>query len=203
MKKIFIALLAVFIVMGRWHFVAAVEVEELQQVKTSVMEILDILRDERLKVPERQVERKKLVLAVVRGVFDMREMAKRSLASTWRKITPAEQTRFVDLFGKLVEFRYIGKIDNYTGQKIKFKKEVVRGNRALIYSMLLDNSTEIPIIYSLIKKDGRWRIFDLRIENVSLVVNYRREFLSVAKREGFDGLVKKIEAKVTELQAPE
>jgi phospholipid transport system substrate-binding protein len=100
-----------------------------------------------------------------------------------------------------VKQRYIGKIDSYSGQEIVFKRQVLKGRSALVYSVLLDNNTEIPIDYRLVLKNDLWTAYDLRIENVSLVANYRRDFASIVKKNGVAGLIKKMNDKVEQLEA--
>jgi len=170
--------------------------DPLSQLKEQVERVLTILNDERLALPENHEERKRQVESVADDIFDFEEMAARSLANYWDQITPEEKDRFVHLFSKLVKQRYIGKIDSYSGQEIVFKKQIVKQKVAIIYSTVVDNNIEIPIDYKLIQKGNKWLIYDLRIENVSLVTNYRRDFFSIIKKDGYDELVKRLEEKV-------
>ena len=110
----------------------------------------------------------------------------------WNSLTAEEQDRFVGLFASLVEQRYIGKIDAYDNQKVIYKDERIRDDRARVYTALIDKDLEIPIDYSLKRSQGKWLIHDLKIENVSLISNYRRDFNSIIRKEQFSGLVKKI-----------
>lgn len=171
---------------------AAADTEPGKQLQKAVDEILQILQSDELKGPEKKQERDHRVLDVVETMFDFRDMARGSLAQSWNSLTEEEQDRFVKLFTSLVEQRYIGKIDSYDNQRVVYKKELVRDDRAMIYTALVGNDQEIPIVYRLEKNNGRWLINDLKIENVSLIVNYRRDFDSVIRREKFSGLVEKI-----------
>jgi phospholipid transport system substrate-binding protein len=166
--------------------------DPMDQLQKSVTEILKILQSEELKKPDRKDERKQLVLNIVTGMFDFREMAKSSLGQSWNSITPQEQEKFVGLFTDLVEQRYIGKIDSYNDQKVIYTKKLVKGDKAMIYTAIVDKELEIPIIYRLQEYDNKWLIYDMKIENVSLIVNYRRDFDSVIRKEQFAGLVEKI-----------
>jgi phospholipid transport system substrate-binding protein len=166
--------------------------DPMEQLQKSVDEILRILQSEDLKRPEKKEERKERILNVVTGMFDFREMAKSSLAQSWNTITPEEQDTFVGLFTRLVEQRYIGKIDSYTNQKVVYKKQIIKGDIATIYTDIIDKDLEIPIIYRLQENKGKWLVYDLKIENVSLIVNYRRDFDSIIRKEQFAGLVEKI-----------
>jgi phospholipid transport system substrate-binding protein len=164
-----------------------------EQLQKSVDEILKILQSEELKKPDKKAERKKLILGVVTDMFDFREMARSSLGKNWRSLSKEDQDKFVGLFTDLVEERYVGKIDSYENQKVVYNKQLVRGDKAMIYTAIVDKDLDIPIVYRLEENNGKWLVNDLKIENVSLIVNYRRDFDSIMRREQFAGLVKKIE----------
>ena len=163
-----------------------------EQLQKSTDEIIMILQSEELKAPERKTERKQRILDVVNRMFDFRAMARSSLGQNWNQLTAEEQDNFVDLFASLIEQRYIGKIDAFDNQKVIFKEKRVKNNKARVYSVILDKNLEIPIDYSLQKSQGKWLIKDLKIENVSLIANYRRDFNSIIRKVQFAGLVEKI-----------
>jgi phospholipid transport system substrate-binding protein len=175
--------------------------DPLSQLKASVDKVLAVLKDKKLAGPEMRATRRQKVESLVDAIFDFQEMGKRALGRTWDKLAPAEKEEYVDLFARLVKQRYIGKIDSYSGQEIVFKRQVLKGRKALVYSVLLDNNTEIPIDYRLVLKNDLWAAYDLRIENVSLVANYRRDFASIVKKKGVAGLMKKMRDKVEQLEA--
>jgi phospholipid transport system substrate-binding protein len=172
----------------------------MDQLKVAVDEILEILQAEDLRQAEQKDKRKQLVLNVVADMFDFREMARSSLGQSWNTLTPEEKDTFVGLFTTLVEQRYIGKIDSYNNQKVVYKKQLVKGDKAMVYTAIIDKDLEIPIVYRLEKNNGKWLINDLKIENVSLIVNYRRDFDSIIRKEQFAGLVEKISK---QLEKPE
>lgn len=168
-----------------------------EQLQVSISEILSILQSEELKAPGKKAERKQKILDVVNRIFDFREMARSSLGQNWNTLSSEEQKKFVELFARLVEQRYIGKIDAYQNQEVIYKEERVKDDKARVYTTIVDKELEIPIDYSLEKnRDDKWLIHDLRIENVSLVANYRRDFNSIIRKEYFAGLVKKITEQV-------
>jgi phospholipid transport system substrate-binding protein len=163
-----------------------------EQLQKSTDEIIMILQSEELKAPERKAERKQRILDVVNRMFDFRAMARSSLGRNWNQLTAKEQDNFVGLFASLIEQRYIGKIDAFDDQKVIYKDKRVKNNKARVYSVILDKNLEIPIDYSLQLSQGKWLIKDLKIENVSLIANYRRDFNSIIRKEKFAGLVEKI-----------
>lgn len=172
----------------------------MDQLQVAVDDILKILQSAELKGPEKKGERHQLVLNIVADMFDFREMARSSLGQSWNTLTPEEKDTFVGLFTTLVEQRYIGKIDSYNNQKVVYKKQLVKGDKAMVYTAIIDKDLEIPIVYRLEKNNGKWLINDLKIENVSLIVNYRRDFDSIIRKEQFAGLVEKISK---QLEKPE
>lgn len=175
--------------------------DPLSQLKASVDKVLAVLKDEKLAGAQMRATRRQKVESQVDSIFDFQEMGKRALGRTWDKLASAEKEEYIDLFTRLVKQRYIGKIDSYSGQEIVFKRQVLKGRSALVYSVLLDNNTEIPIDYRLVLKNDLWTAYDLRIENVSLVANYRRDFASIVKKNGVAGLIKKMNDKVEQLEA--
>ena len=193
-----LSLIAVFLLMvwmllsGGERALASSENDPLVQVQKSVDEILMILQSEELQTPEKKDERKQRILTVVNRMFDFRGMARSSLGQNWNSLTTEERDRFVSLFASLIEQRYIGKIDAYSNQKVIYKNQRVRNNKARVYTVIIDKDLEIPIDYSLQMSQGKWLIKDLKIENVSLIVNYRRDFNSIIRKEQFAGLVEKI-----------
>lgn len=193
-----LSLISVFLLMvwmllsGGERALASSENDPLVQVQKSVDEILMILQSEELQTPEKKDERKQRILTVVNRMFDFRGMARSSLGQNWNSLTTEERDSFVSLFASLIEQRYIGKIDAYSNQKVIYKDQRVRNNKARVYTAIIDKDLEIPIDYSLQMSQGKWLIKDLKIENVSLIANYRRDFNSIIRKEQFAGLVEKI-----------
>ena len=193
-----LSLILVFLLMvwmllsGGERALASSENDPLVQLQKSVDEILMILQSEELQTPEKKDERKQRILTVVNRMFDFRGMARSSLGQNWNSLTTEERDSFVSLFASLIEQRYIGKIDAYSNQKVIYKNQRVRNNKARVYTAIIDKDLEIPIDYSLQMSQGKWLIKDLKIENVSLIANYRRDFNSIIRKEQFAGLVEKI-----------
>ena len=166
-------------------------------VKDAVDEIISILQDEKLAAPTRRAERKSRVVTIVEKKFDFRDMSMRALAKHWRERTPEEQDRFVFLFKTLLENTYIAKIETYSGEKVVFKKTAVQGNKAIVYSDLIRKKVETPVNYKLKSNDDRWLVYDVEVEGVSLVNNYRTQFASILNKENFAGLIVRLEEKVS------
>jgi phospholipid transport system substrate-binding protein len=171
---------------------AATNAGPMEQLQKSVDELLRILQSQELQNPDKKNERKQLIDKATNEIFDFREMARSSLGQTWDTLTSEEQDQFVGLFTRLIEQRYKGKLDAYDNQKIIYKKEIIKGKKALINTAVVDKDLEILIDYRLKENQGKWLVYDLKIENVSLIVNYRRDFDSIIRKEQFAGLVEKI-----------
>jgi len=165
-------------------------------VKDAVDEIISILQDEKLAGPSRKAERKSRVVTIIEKKFDFREMSMRALARHWKDRNPQEQDRFVSLFKKLLENTYIAKIDTYSGEKVVFKKAALQGSKAIVYSELVRKNVETPVNYMLKNSDDHWMVYDVEVEGVSLVNNYRTQFASILSKEDFAGLIARLEEKV-------
>lgn len=170
--------------------------EPTNQVKQTVDKILDILKAKEMKRPERAKERRTALRKVIGERFDFEEMAKRSLALYWAKRTPEERKEFVSLYSDLLERIYLDKIEEYTDEKILYAGESTDGEYAVVRTRILTKkNVEIPIDYRLLKKDGKWAVYDVTIEGVSLVSNYRTQFNSIIRSGGYDELIRRLEKK--------
>ena len=174
MKK-HIALLSIFLIL-----ILALPVwagAPTDAVNKTVNRVLDILRDPKLKGPSsKQVKTEKLRV-IYKDMFDEMEFSRRTLARNWNKFTPEQRKEFVDLFEQVLEKAYLDKILDYSNEKVIFHKEdPISDKQVEVYSKIVTASKEIPIIYRMINKDGKWKVYDVVVENVSLVQNYRTQF---------------------------
>jgi phospholipid transport system substrate-binding protein len=170
--------------------------EPMEQVRASVDKVLNILRDKELKKPEKTEVRREKIKTVVHERFNFDEMSKRSLAIHWAQRTPAEKKEFVDLFSDLLERSYTKKIEGYTDEQILYTAESVEGNYAIVKTKVLTkNKTEIPIDYRLIRANTKWEIYDVVIEGVSLINNYRTQFNKIIRTQSYQELVKRMKSK--------
>jgi len=150
-----------------------------------------------LKTPDLDRETKwQQIAKVIRKGFDFRSMSQSVLATQWKKASPEEQERFTEFFSQYLEETYRTKIESYTDQEILYKNEIIRGKRAVVETVIVTSSTEIPINYKLRNNDGEWYAYDVVIEGISLVSNYRNTFAAIMKNEGMDGLMKDIQRRI-------
>jgi|Deesub1362A_J573_1020465.scaffolds.fasta_scaffold00178_26 phospholipid transport system substrate-binding protein len=171
--------------------------EPLELIRSSTDRFLEILKDPQLK-QQPEIRDQKL-WEIVTERFDFEEMARRSLALHWRKRTSQERKEFVDLFSHLLHKSYVSKLENYTDEKVECLEDVIRGNRALVKTRILSKGTEIHIDYKMMKKPNGWKIYDVIIEGVSLVNNYRNQFHRIVTSKGYEELIKRMRTKWEEL----
>lgn len=174
------------------------EIGPLDQVKVSVDEVLGILSNQKLSVEEK----KDRIGTIIRHRFHFRAMAQQTLAQNWRKATPDEQKSFVELFSRLVMATYLNRIEAYSNETVEFKREKIENDNAIVDTVIVTKTVEIPISYKLVKKDSDWLVYDVVVEEVSLVRNYRSSYQDVVKKEGFSGLMAKMQEKIKSLEAP-
>ncbi len=165
-------------------------------IKGTVDKVLEILRNPELKKPNKIAERRKLMRKAVDESFDFEEMSKRTLARHWQKRTPAEKTEFVDLFSDLLERSYINKVESYTDETVEYIREIIEGDYALVKTKIITKrNIEIPMDYKLIKKGGKWEAYDVVIEGISLVNNYRSQFDKIIHSDSYGELVTRLRNK--------
>lgn len=171
----------------------------LDQVKETVNAVIELLNNPELKLEANRDERKRKIIALVEQRFDFHEMSQRALARYWKERSSQEQNDFAALFKKVLENTYIGKVDEYSGEQIFFSKEEVRGNKAVVYSHFVRNNVETPVIYRLTQNSSQWMVYDVIVEGVSLVRNYRTQFESIIEKEKYEGLIAKLEDKANKV----
>jgi phospholipid transport system substrate-binding protein len=169
----------------------------LDAVQTSVNKGLDVLRDPKLKNESaREVKKEKLRL-IYNNLFDDVELGKRTLSRNWNSLSTAQRQEFVKLFRQILEKAYVDKILDYSDEKIVFDKEdMVSETQAEVQTKVVTSSKEIPITYRVLLKDGRWRVYDVVIENVSLVLNYRTQFNEILVKNTPEQLIEILRNKV-------
>jgi phospholipid transport system substrate-binding protein len=164
-------------------------------LKPVLDDLTAVLVDDSLKGREHRDERREKIMSLIKRGFSFREMSQRILGKTWRHITDQEKDRFTVLMTKLLENVYIGKLEGYSGQAIEFDAEIVKGDRAQVTTLVENNNEKVPVHYIMNKTDSGWMVYDINIEGVSLVSNYREQFKSILRKDDFDGLVKMLEDK--------
>jgi phospholipid transport system substrate-binding protein len=164
--------------------------EQFKADLNRVLKVLDETEGQPVEV------RRAAVRTVAEPVFDWREMASRALAIHWQARTEVERAEFTRLFSDLIERAYVTKVERYTGEAVKFVGDRAEGSLAVVQTRLVPTKgPEVPIDYRLIEKDGRWRVYDVVIEGVSMVANYRTQFDRVIRSSSYAELVKRLKDK--------
>jgi len=170
-----------------------------EKIRETTEKILSIVTDPDLEGPEKEEGRRALIRGAVDERFNWEEMSRRALARHWRKLNDTQKKDFTALFAKLLERTYLDKVEDYSGEQVTYVNEVIDGEYALVeVKILTTKGTEIPVHYKLRKKGEDWRVYDIAIEGVSLVNNYRVQFNDIITKSSYEALVKKLQEKVAE-----
>ncbi len=193
------AIVGLGFLLGPWLAASAEAGPALEQLRSQIDRVLKIMEDPGLKKEAQSKERRAAVRKVADEIFDFQETAKRSLARHWQPRTSAEQTEFVRLFADLLERSYISRIELYGGEKIAYLGDSQDGDQAMVRTRIITKSgTEIPVDYRMLKRAERWLVYDVIIEGVSLVANYRTQFNKIIQTSSYAELVRKMKVKQDE-----
>ena len=171
-------------------------------VKETIDEVLRLVSDEELQKPDQLSHRRILLEEAIGHHFSFFEMAKRSLAAHWKSRSEEERREFVRLFRALLSKTYAGKIESYSGEEIRYLKERRKNSYAEVQTRIISPKTEISLDYRLILKDDIWRVYDVVVNGVSLVKNYRSQFARIIHRSSYENLVTTLREKSSEITAP-
>ena len=167
------------------------------QLKQRVDEVIKVVDDPAMM--GKTAERQAAVRKIAEDVFDYPDTAQRALGVHWNARSPQERQEFVQLFADLLDRAYVGKIDLYQGEKVRYAGETVNGDEATVKTRIVTKrGSEVPVDYRMHLKNGRWLVYDVIIEGVSLVSNYRMQFNKVVQTESYQSLVQKLRAKETD-----
>ena len=166
------------------------------QLRVGTDRVLKTLADPALQGPDRVAERQKALREITDPMFDRAEMARRALGRHWQTRTDPERQEFVPLFRNLLERTYATRIERYNGEQITYTGESIEGEQATVRTKILDRTNrELPIDYRMVRgPDGRWLIYDVLIEGVSLVANYRSQFDQIIRTASYERLVEKLKS---------
>jgi phospholipid transport system substrate-binding protein len=165
----------------------------LDTVKMDVNKVLDVLRNKALK---EEVKKEKL-REIYNGMFDQVELSKWSLGRNWNRFSEAQREEFVPLFRQVLEKAYADKLLSYTNERVLFDREIkLSDTRVEVRTRIVTSSKEIPIDYRVLREGGTWKVYDVVIENMSLVQNYRSQFDDILSRNTPDQLLEILRKKV-------
>ncbi len=163
-----------------------------EAVRGTVSRVISILEDPALKNPAKLMPRRRMLEEVIASRFDYAEMSKRALAAYWAPLTEGERVEFVELFKSFLSDRYAEKIEGYSGEQVLYLSERMEGTYAEVRTELRSDKVEIPMDYRLFLKEGRWHAYDIIVDGVSLVKNYRSQFQKIIRESSYQELVNKL-----------
>jgi len=167
------------------------------QIRVTVDRVLTILNDPKVNSAGAKEARRSELGKAILPRFNFEEMAKRSLGAEWRRRTPAQQQEFIRLFTALLKDSYVGSIESYQGDKVFYRRESQDGDYAEVGTQMIDRSgQEVSIDYRLNREGSEWKVYDVIIENISIVNNYRSQFQRILNRSSFAELLQRISDKV-------
>jgi phospholipid transport system substrate-binding protein len=174
-----------------------------EAVRSTINDVIRILQDEEMKKPARADERRKLLERVIGDRFSYEEMSKRSLGAHWNKLSPAERQEFVQLFQQLLSGSYAGKVEGYSGEQVSYVNERLQDGYAEVRTKIVSGKSEIPLDYRMLQIDGNWRVYDVVVDGVSLVSNYRGQFAKILRNSSYADLVEKLRKKPDDFKKPD
>ena len=164
-------------------------------LKPVLNQIIAVLSDASLKGDAHKIERRAKIMDATKEVFNFREMSRRVLGPTWNDIGAAEQDNFTNQMTEFLKNIYIGRLEEYSGQQIQYVGELIKDNRAQVATEVEYQGKPVPLIYIMDNSSGQWRVYDINIEGLSLISNYREQFRSILRTDKYPGLIKMIEQK--------
>ncbi|NOQ42540.1 MAG: hypothetical protein GQ563_08585 [Desulfuromusa sp.] len=167
------------------------------QVERMVDSILGVLQQSGLSAKAKKAQ----VSGKVQQYLDMQSMSRRTLGTYWEGATEEQRQRFSNLFVRVLEGTYLNRIGDYSGGTVKYLKQRVKENKAIIDTVIVSNDLEIPVQYKMIYGDDAWQVFDIVIEGVSLIRNYRSSYGEIIRRDGYDGLLALMDEKVQTMES--
>jgi phospholipid transport system substrate-binding protein len=173
--------------------------EPTDRIKVASDKLIAIVFDNSLKTPEMKDKREQMVTEIVDGLFNWEEFSRRALARNWNKQTDSEKKYFISLFKQLIQRTYMAKAGQYSGGKVVFLDEKIEGDYGNVSTQILTSAgTQIPVEYRVMKKDGVWWVYDVNIEGVSLVNNYRSQFNNILIKSSFEDLLNRLKENIEE-----
>lgn len=171
-----------------------------EQIRASVDKLLTVLKNPQLKSAARTRERRDQLRQVISARFDFAEMARRSLGAQWRRLTPKEQEEFVRLYTDLLERAYIDRIESYSDETFAYLRENLDKDYAEVNSRIVtDKGEEFSLNYKVHLVNGEWKVYDVVVENISLVNNYRSQFSRIITNSSYEELIRRMKEKQIEV----
>ena len=196
-------LLAVLLFLGLIPTLVSAAVSPIDVIKSGTEKALKIIQNHQPGNTPNLRNRRGEILDIVDKYFDFNEMAKRALGRPWKDQSPAKQQEFVKLFQNLLFNTYVDRVENYTSsnEKVVYQGQQIQGRYAIVRTTVMNyKNSNISVDYRLNLENGQWKVYDVVIEGISLINNYRSQFSSILSRNSFDQLLQLLRKKVQSQQ---
>ena len=197
--KISLILIAFSII---WGPVTAAAGPATEAVRQPIKEGISLLRDQAVETQAQKKDQADRIWGILRQAFDFRLISAQALGRNWKRFSPAEKSEFTNVFSKLLGNTYVDKIQGeYNDEQVLFVgEEVLSKRKAVVRTVIKRQNQEIPVDYKMRFKKGEWKVYDIKVEGIGLVLNYRRQFNSfLSKKTGNpEGLIEKLKTKLAE-----
>jgi len=187
MKKIIITMLLVFLAVPVYA-----QPDPLNAVESMVNSILEILDHPSMSL----AEKKKQVSGRAQRFLSIDSMSQRTLGTYWNDATQQQRDHFIYLFTRILEETYLNRIDDYSGGTVRYLQQRVKDDRAIVDTLIVADELQLPVQYRMVYEQQSWRVFDIVIDGVSLIMNYRASYGEIIRRQGYDGLFRLMEERV-------
>lgn len=186
----------IVLVLSDWPSLSAAD-SPMEALKIPIETVLSLLKDPKYKDPDQRQQQRDKIFAITRKLFDYTEMSKRTLARNWKLFSPQEQVQFVDVFADHLSNTYMDKIQGeYKGETVVFLgQEMIAEGKALVSTKVQRQPSDISVDYSMLLVDNQWRVYDVNIEGVSLIKNYRTQFDQILVKESPAQLIERLKKK--------
>ena len=188
----------IFIILTATVAVPAQQASPTAVLKGPVEAMIGILTDPQYQTPAQKKVQQEKMWDLVRGLFDFEEISKRALAANWKTFSASEQKEFVDVFGRRLGDTYIEKIQGeFHNQTVTFLGEdPLSDARVMVKTKIVETGKEIPVHYAMMQRGGSWRVYDVKVEGVSLVQNYRNQFQKILMKKTPLQLIEQVRQKI-------
>ncbi|MBD0305139.1 MAG: ABC transporter substrate-binding protein [Nitrospiraceae bacterium] len=202
MRHVVMGVLSLIGVLSATAWPATAAETATESVRSTIDAVVRILENKELKNPDRAEERRRKLEKAIGDRFSYDEMAKRALGAQWTKLNEKQRQEFVGLFQRLLSNTYAGKIEGYSGEQVKYLNERLKEGYAEVRTKITSGKAEVPLDYRLLNKSGEWRVYDVVVDGISLVNNYRGQFSKILRSSSYDDLVEKLRNKSETFAAP-
>lgn len=193
-----IALMALLAILA-FSPAAMAEATPEDRVKEGVDKLVELLHDPRFKEPSTRQAIFDEIATLSDDYFDYKYLTMMAVGRPWLEMDPAKQDKLIPTFKKVLELNYLPKLEDYSGQKVTYKKQMIRGDKAMVLTEVVDKDKTFSVNYRLVKIDGQWMVYDIIAEGISLVKNYRSQFAEILHDGDVDTLIAKLNEKAEHL----